>query len=405
MKQIAIIGGGAAGFFAAITCANARPNCRVIVLEQAPQVLGKVKISGGGRCNVTHACFEPRELVNFYPRGSAELRGAFSRFQPADTVAWFAERGVELKTESDGRMFPTTDSSQTIIDCLAGAAAEAGVQVRTRSRVQHFRQMESGTWQIGVGGEPILFADAVIVATGSSAAVWEQLAALSYEIIEPVPSLFTFHIQDPRIDGLSGLSVPSATVRIMDSTIAQRGALLITHWGMSGPAILRTSAWGARHLADIGYRFSVEINWIDLRPEACREQLQAAKQSDAKRFIAAHPKFGLPTRLWQRMVAAAAINEQTRWADISKQQLQQLATELTAGVFSVTGKSTFKEEFVTAGGIALTQVNFKTMQSKLHKNLYFAGEVLDIDAVTGGFNFQAAWTTGFLAGTAAAASE
>jgi hypothetical protein len=260
--------------------------------------------------------------------------------------------------------------------------------------------MENGTWQIAVGGEPILFADALVVATGSSPAVWEQLAALEYDIIPAVPSLFTFHIKDNRIHELLGLSVPNAIVRVKGTTIQQNGALLITHWGMSGPAILRTSAWGARYLAEEKYNFTLIINWISIESQICLNDLQAWKTADAKKMVMANARFGLPSRLWQRLVAAALISDQTRWADLSKQQIQQLATELTAGEYTVTAKSTFKEEFVTAGGVRLSQINFKTMASKRHPSLYFAGEVLDIDAVTGGFNFQAAWTTGFLAGTA-----
>lgn len=396
--NIAIIGGGAAGFFAAITCAEANPACRVTIFERGKAVLEKVRVSGGGRCNVTHACFEPRELVKNYPRGNRELLGPFMQFGPADTVAWFDARGVRLKTEADGRMFPVTDDSQTIVDCLTRAAQRAGVKVLTSTRVEKIEYTSEHTWYIGANAF-----DKLLIATGSNPAMWEILSSLDHGIVPPVPSLFTFNTKDTRLRELAGVSVPDAALSIPGTKLSASGPLLVTHWGLSGPAVLRISAWGARDLHALGYKFPLEINFLgDGNLQTAEAGLLALKTEQAKKTVAAHPAFYLPARLWQRLVEAAGIAPERRWADLSKADLQSLAGQLARATFHITGKSTFKEEFVTAGGVSLKEVNFKTFGSRICPNLYLAGEVLDIDAITGGFNFQAAWTGGYLAGTAMA---
>ncbi|MBK8563378.1 MAG: NAD(P)/FAD-dependent oxidoreductase [Saprospiraceae bacterium] len=400
-----VIGGGAAGFFAAIRAAESKPGTKVVILEKGREVLQKVKVSGGGRCNVTHACFDAKELVKHYPRGSKALHGPFSRFQPGDTIGWFEQRGVRLKIEEDGRMFPVTDNSMTIVNCLLQAASKAGVEVRTGENVTHFapQQTEKAGWLIATQSGSQFQAKNLMVATGSSPRIWELLRELGHAIVSPVPSLFTFNIKDKRIDGLMGLSVPSATVKVVGEKLVATGPLLVTHWGMSGPGILRLSAWGARILAEKGYRFDIEVSWLNYTTDELVEELNEAKLEHAKKLVASQCPFpSLPRRLWESLVAVAGVASDSRWADLGKEKLRKLATELAAGRYSVTGKSTFKEEFVTAGGVELDEVNFKTFESKLHPGLYFAGEVLDIDAITGGFNFQAAWTGGWLVGTAVA---
>lgn len=402
-KRIIVIGGGAAGFFGAIRCAELSPQAEVTILEGGKDVLGKVKISGGGRCNVTHACFVPKDLVKNYPRGERELIGPFHQFCTGDTVEWFEKRGVPTKIEEDGRMFPATDKSQTIVDCLQESARKAGVKVLLQQRVHRLEPPTEGRpyWLVSTK-EQTYPADAVLVATGSSPAMWKVLAALGHHIVEPVPSLFTFNIRDPRIDGLPGISVPKAEVKVAGSKLSASGPLLITHWGMSGPAILRLSAWGARELAAVKYVFSIRVNWVNLHVEEVRERLEALRRDEPKKQPFAHPQFGLPVRLWRSLLAHAGIGGQARWAELGKQALNKLGEELAQGSYAVSGKSTFKEEFVTAGGVGLREVDFKTFQSKRFPGLFFAGEVLDIDAITGGFNFQAAWTAGWIAGGALA---
>jgi len=400
--KIIVVGGGAAGFFAAIRCAELNPNATVTILERGKNVLEKVKISGGGRCNVTHACWIPVELSKNYPRGSKELLGPFNRFAAGDTVDWFEKRGVELKIEDDGRMFPVTDDSQTIIDCLWESAIQAGVKILTQTRVKHFDiGADSDNWKI-ITEDKEFIADKLLLATGSNPFVWKALLAMGHQVTIPVPSLFTFNIKDERIQDLPGVSVPEALVQVKNSKLSAKGPLLITHWGMSGPAILKLSAWGARELADLNYDFTILVNWLNQKADIVLEELLALKDDHPKKQIFANPQFGLTTRLWKSLVAAANIPEEKRWADASKKELQLLVNQLCSAEFKVSGKSTFKEEFVTAGGIDLKEVNFKTFESKLFPNLYFAGEVLNIDAITGGFNFQAAWTGGWIAGTAMA---
>lgn len=391
--KTAIIGGGASGFFAAITCAEVSPGHEVHIFERGKSVLEKVRISGGGRCNVTHHCFDARELVKNYPRGSRELVGPFSRFGPEDTVQWFSERGVQLKTESDGRMFPVTDSSQTIIDCLSRAAHSAGVHVHTSSRIEKIRP-QNGRWHL----DDQVF-DQVMVAAGSSSSMWEVLADLGHTIIPPVASLFTFNTKDTRLRDLSGVSVQHAHLRIPGTRLTSEGPLLITHWGLSGPAILRLSAWGARALREMDYKFQLDVQFTT-GIEPFDSWFAYNRQHHGKKTTGSYAQEGVPARLWQRLTEAAGIDTQKRWADLDKSSARQLYSQVTESRFNITGKSTNKDEFVTAGGVSLREINFNTFESRLHPRLFMAGEILDIDAITGGFNFQAAWTGGYLAGTA-----
>ncbi len=397
-----VIGGGAAGFFAAIRCAELYPEAQVTLLERGKEVLGKVKISGGGRCNVTHACFVPKELIKHYPRGSKELLGPFTRFACGDTMEWFESRGVSLKVEEDGRVFPASDDSQSVIDCLVQAARQAGVRIWTSCRVDglHPPDRPDQKWKIQTTAG-LLEADRVLIATGSNPRMWEALAQLGHSIVEPVPSLFTFNIQDVRIKDLQGLSVPNAIVRLPQHGLESSGPLLVTHWGLSGPGILRLSAWGAHLLAQCRYRFALQVNWTGLAIQEVESELDALRALQGKRQILAHPLFGIPQRLWKSLCSAALKPRYTlRWGDLDRTTRQALCHQLCAGVFEVSGKSTFKEEFVTAGGVDLREVDFKRFESKRHPGLFLAGEVLDIDAITGGFNFQAAWTGGWIAGEA-----
>ncbi|TDE31240.1 NAD(P)/FAD-dependent oxidoreductase [Flavobacterium ranwuense] len=392
--DIIIVGGGAAGFFTAINIVEKNPKLKVAILERGAEVLNKVRISGGGRCNVTHACFEPNELVKFYPRGEKELRGPFHQFCSGDTIEWFEKHGVELKIEADGRMFPVSNSSQTIIDCFLKAKQKLGIAVLTGQSVQSIFKKEN-TWKIETQSENYL-AEKLILATGSNPKVWEMLQTFGHAVVSPVPSLFTFNIKDSRIKELPGVAA-QVTVKVKDTKLTSTGPLLITHWGMSGPAILKLSAWGARILHDKNYQFTIFVNWLNDEDTAdVEKKLKELKQEHAKKSVSKKSPFELTNRLWESLVLASGIEVETKWADLSKIQLQNLANQLTNGTFQVNGKSTFKEEFVTAGGIDLKEINFKTMESKLHENLYFAGEIVNIDAITGGFNFQNAWTSGFI---------
>jgi len=398
--NIIIIGGGAAGFLAAIAAAESNPGVQVTILERGNAVLQKVRVSGGGRCNVTHACFDARALVQFYPRGSRELLGPFSQFGPQDTVEWFARRGVRLKTEDDGRMFPVSDDSQTIVECLWNAARHAGVQVRTGVRVERLEQTANG-WLVHTGRHTPEPANRVLVAGGSSDGLWSMLGAMGHTIVPPVPSLFTFNCKDTRLRDLAGVSVQEVGVQVSGTKLHANGPLLITHWGMSGPAILRLSAWGARVLHDLKYEFTLSVNWLGNQPQdEIESDLNRLKMGNARKQIGAHAQFSLPARLWERLVETAAIPPDLRWGDASRQVVARLAGVLGRSEFAIRGKSTFKEEFVTAGGVSLREVHFKTFESRLFPGLYFAGEILDIDAITGGFNFQAAWTGGWIAGNA-----
>jgi predicted Rossmann fold flavoprotein len=400
MKNIVIIGGGAAGYFAAITCAEKNPSCKIVILEQSGDVLNKVRISGGGRCNVTHACFDPKQLVSYYPRGARELLGPFHIFSPTETIRWFESKGVKLKKEQDGRMFPVSDDSATIVHCLKKTASALGIETFTRSKVTDLR-FEDGEWNSFMisSGDTVYKADKLLIATGSSPAIWKKLESVGYRIVPPVPSLFTFNISDKKLQALSGISFNHAELSIPGTKIRTGGPLLITHWGLSGPAILKASAWGAIELNTLDYHFNVIIDWI---PGVSAEDIIALKTEIARKKIISNPPFGLPSRFWSYIVLKSGIEEETNWASVTGEKLKTLVRLLKHSEYPVTGKSTFKEEFVTAGGVDLKQINFKTFESRLHPGLYFAGEVLDIDALTGGFNFQAAWTGGFIAGTSMA---
>lgn len=407
--SIVVVGGGAAGFFGAIACAETNPNARITILEAGKQPLAKVRISGGGRCNVTHACFEPAILVQNYPRGSKALRGAFTRFQPRDTVEWFARHGVQLKTEEDGRMFPTTDDSTTIVHCLMQAAEDVSVKIRTGSPAVSIQKLATGVesslpslgFEIELKTGEKLKCDRLLLATGSSPIAFKWVKDLGHTIEPPVPSLFTFNVKDLRFQDLAGVSVANVRVQLPAAKLEQTGPLLITHWGISGPAVLKLSAWGARFLHECHYQTPLLINWLpQYKPEALRQQLLAVKSQLPRRAIAPNCPVPIPRRLWERLIAAVGIEGEKRWADLSNKTLNQLIQELTQGQYQITGKGVFKEEFVTCGGLSLKEVDFKTMESRLCNGLYFAGEILDIDGVTGGFNFQSAWTTGWLAGQA-----
>ena len=392
--DIIIVGGGAAGFFSAINIVEKNPKLKVAILERGNEVLQKVRISGGGRCNVTHACFEPNELVKFYPRGEKELRGPFYQFCSGDTIEWFEKHGVELKIEADGRMFPVSNSSQTIIDCFLLATQKLGIAVLTAQSVQSIFKQETH-WKIETQTENYV-TEKLILATGSNPKIWEMLQNYGHAVVSPVPSLFTFNIKDSRIKELPGVAT-HATVKVKDTKLSSSGPLLITHWGMSGPAILKLSAWGARILYDKNYQFTIFVNWLnDAEKDEVEKKLKDLKQEHAKKAVSKKSPFELTNRLWESLVLASGIESETKWADLSKIQLTNLVNQLINGTFQVNGKSTFKEEFVTAGGIDLKEINFKTMESKLHENLYFAGEIVNIDAITGGFNFQNAWTSGFI---------
>ena len=395
-KKVIVIGGGAAGFFFAVNCAEQHPDYQITILEKSDKLLEKVRISGGGRCNVTHACFEPKALTKYYPRGERELLGAFHRFMTGDTVSWYEARGVELKTEDDGRMFPITDDSETIAQCLLTLAAEHRVKIRTHIEVDTLRYIDD-QWQLTTSRDEVLVADIVFIATGSALRMWDMLRHMGYKVADPVPSLFTFNIKDERTKDLMGLSAEKVTVKINDTRLQESGPLLITHWGMSGPAILKLSAWGARILKERKYTFDITINWAnDLTVPQCVEKLKEYKQEFPKRTVLSKAQFKLPSRLWEKLCHHAGTIEKN-WADMTNKEIEKLATELTQSTYHVTGKSTFKDEFVTCGGVELDQIDLKTFQSKLHLNLFFAGEVLNIDAITGGFNFQAAWTGAWIA--------
>ena len=395
MKKVIIIGGGAAGYFTAINAKENNPELDITILEKGKEVLQKVKISGGGRCNVTHACFEPKELVKFYPRGEKELLGPFHQFMTGDTFEWFDSKGIPLKIENDNRVFPEANTSQAIIDCFQIAVDNLGIKVLKNHGVNSVYQQEN-KWVINTK-ELEFEADYVVIAAGSSKKVWDLCKMLNHKVIEPVPSLFTFNIKDKRIIDLGGISVPNAEIKLVGTNLESSGPLLITHWGLSGPAILKLSAFGARILADKNYQYNVIVNWLGQDFDITLNELTELKNSQARKQVSLKSPFSdIPRRLWERFVAAAEIKTTQNWGDVSNKQLNNLATQLTKGLFNANGRTTFKDEFVTAGGVDLKEINFKRFESKLHKNLFFVGEVLNIDAVTGGFNFQNAWTGGFI---------
>lgn len=404
-RRNVIIGGGAAGFFAAVTCAEANPGGEVLVLEQGPQFLAKVRISGGGRCNVTHHCFDVREFVKRYPRGQRELIGPFQRFQARDTVAWFAARGVELKTEPDGRMFPTTDNSQTIVDCLTQAAQRAGVKLRLNTGVVSVTPQGAGGFDLKLTNGESLPCDRLLLAIGGcrTPALGQLAVSLGHTLESPMPSLFTFQIASLLLADLAGVSLETVEVSVPGTDLRERGPLLVTHTGLSGPAILRLSAWGARRLGEMDYKFPLRVNWLpQFNPETLAAELQARRQTQGAKLLLNTPIAPLSARLWEKLVNAAGVPAGMRCAALSKAAQQSLTRQLLATELTVTGKSLNKDEFVTCGGVRLREVNFKTMESRVCPGLFFAGEVLDIDGITGGFNFQSAWTTGWIAGNAMA---
>ena len=396
-QKVIIIGGGAAGFFAAITIAESNKNQEVTILEKGNKLLQKVKVSGGGRCNVTHACFTPKELVEFYPRGKKELLGPFHQFMTGDTMEWFEKRGAPLKIEEDNRVFPESDSSQTIMNCLTTSAADAGVKLQINQNVEQIEK-DNSHFVIKTSSKEFI-ADKLLIASGSNPKIWDLMSKLGHKIISPVPSLFTFNINDKRITEIPGVSVPNATVSLIDSKFETNGPVLVTHWGLSGPAILKLSAIGALFLAEKNYEYQVKVNWLSKQSSTVLNKLKIIKRQNPKKQIFLKSVFkDIPKRLWEKLLFAATIKNEQRWADVSNKQLQNIANQLTNTQFNAYGKTTFKEEFVTAGGVDLKEINFKHFESKIHKNLFFAGGVLNIDAVTGGFNFQNAWTGGFIAG-------
>ncbi|MCC6574175.1 MAG: NAD(P)/FAD-dependent oxidoreductase [Planctomycetes bacterium] len=402
-RRIVIVGGGAAGFFAAITCAEANAQHEVILVEKAARFLGKVKISGGGRCNVTHACFDPKLLAEHYPRGERELRGPFAAFSPHDTIAWFEKRGVKMYTQDDGCLFPVSDDSQTIIDCFVNAATRAGVQLRASCGVERAACVADGSgFELTLTGGEKIVSDRVMLATGGARnAAMAQLAMdLGHTIVDPVPSLFTVHIDVAWVRELAGIVVPDVEVSAPGQNLRERDIILFTHWGLSGPVILRVSAWGARKLHDARYRFPLIVNWLPDQDVAA--ELDRRRNESPAKLVVNTPIAPLQARLWEALAAASGLPRETRWAELSRAAQHKLVQQLTRTELPVSGKSMNKEEFVTCGGVKLSEVNFKTMESRVTRGLYFAGELLDIDGITGGFNFQACWTTGWLAGNAMA---
>lgn len=399
-NKLAVIGGGAAGFFAAVNAARLNPNLNVTIFEKSREVLSKVRISGGGRCNVTHHCFDPEVMSKAYPRGSRELRWAFEQFQPADTVSWFKDRGVELKTESDGRMFPTTDDSATVINCLKREADKHNVDILNRYRVETVKLEDGNQFQLSIRDHKNQTFDTVVIATGGSNRrnTYRWLEDLGHSIVEPVPSLFTFNFKEKVFDDLAGISVSNGSVSIEGTSYQHDGPILITHWGISGPAVLKTSAWAARYLHEQNYNFTIRVNWLyPLNLQEVQRKLKKLRDINARKTTQKQDTFPIPNRLWNRFLELADIDPKTRWAELSNENIHQLTEQLANASYEIEGKTTYKEEFVTSGGIPLDEVNMGTMESKKIKNIYFAGEVLNIDGITGGYNFQSAWTTGWIA--------
>jgi len=398
-KQLVVIGGGAAGFFCAVNAARLNPSLEVIILERSNKLLSKVRISGGGRCNVTHACYSIAEMIKKYPRGSAFLKKAFHHFFTEDTISWFAARGVELKTEADGRMFPVTDSSQAIIDCLMKEANKYGVEIRMNREVKGIDNTNE-RWSLLMNDNTVINADMICIASGGYPKIkqYEWLQKPGHSIEEPVPSLFTFNMPGNSITKLMGVAVENVNVKIVGSKLVEEGPLLITHWGMSGPAVLKLSAWGAKELAACNYQFTIMVNWTpDFNENSLREKFQKLRFELASQKIINRNPFGLPNRLWEYLLSQSGIKEEIRWADLPAKEQNKLIKTLCANEYRVSGKTTFKEEFVTAGGIHLNEIDFNTMQSKKYPALFFAGEIINVDGITGGFNFQNAWTTGWIA--------
>ena len=404
--KILVIGGGAGGYFAAITAAEKSPGASIVIAEAGSKPLRKVKISGGGRCNVTHSCFEPKELTVAYPRGEKELRGAFSRFQPLDTIDWFKERGVHLKTEEDGRIFPTTDCSSTIIECFETLRKKLNIELMLNSKVRSIAKNDSGGFSVKIKNEKQTKSDnfdRIVLATGSTEFSYSLAKSLGHTIEPLSPSLFTFVVKDPRLEGLSGLSLEQVGLELSvpgAKKFFEEGPQLITHWGLSGPAIIRLSAWAARELQQADYQAKLKLNWLAAKS---REEIENAigliRNQSPKKIIPSTPAVAIPKRLWAKLVNAADIPDTLNYSALSSKMTDKLIEQLSSAVFKVSGKGVFKEEFVTCGGVSLKEIDFRTMESKLSPGLFFAGEVLNIDGITGGYNFQSAWTTGFIAGS------
>jgi predicted Rossmann fold flavoprotein len=405
-KRLIVIGGGAAGFFSAINAVRMNPELKVTLLEKSGKLLSKVKVSGGGRCNVTHACFDMVEMSKKYPRGGNFVKKTFHQFFTTDTIEWFKERGISLKEEKDGRMFPVTDSSQTIVDCLLDEVNKYGVEVVLNAEVKNVVYREE-KFYIKLPDSRLLTSGYLCIATGGypKSSMFEWLKELGHTIEEPVPSLFTFNIPDHPIKELMGVSVENAKVKIIGSKLEQQGPLLITHWGLSGPAVLKLSAWGARELAIKNYDFKILVNWLtEYTEQELAQKFQSLRFDMATQKVYNKNPFGLPNRLWEFLLKYSEVNPERRWADLPSREANKLIKNLCNCEFTVKGKTTFKEEFVTAGGIKLNEIDHNTMMSKIVPNLFFAGEVMDVDGITGGFNFQHAWTSGFIAGKAIAKS-
>jgi predicted Rossmann fold flavoprotein len=396
--DLIIIGGGAAGFFGSIVAAEKRPDLSILILEKTTKLLSKVQVSGGGRCNVTHNCFEPTPLAKHYPRGSKELKSLFRKFQASDMVAWLASKNVRLKTEVDGRMFPVTDDSQTIIDCFLAEANRYGIQIKTSTEVTKINPIKNG-FEVFVGKDQCYTAKKILIASGgyNNLGSYQWFGQTGHPIIQPIPSLFTFNDSEKQFSDLMGVAVSQAEVKIAGAKFSQRGPVLITHWGLSGPAVIKLSAWAAEYLHAEKYTFTALVNWINLSEEELRLKLQDIKENQGRQKVLTNPLFSLPTRLWQRLCELAEIPESKIWIELSNKQLNKLMEFLIRCPFHIKGKTTFKEEFVTCGGVDLKSINIETMESKQIKGLYFAGEVLNIDGETGGFNFQSAWTTAWVA--------
>jgi predicted Rossmann fold flavoprotein len=406
-KRLVVIGGGAAGFFCAVNAAAFDPSLHIIILEKSNKLLSKVKVSGGGRCNVTHACYSIAEMIKKYPRGSSFLKKAFHHFFTNDTIAWFKERGVVLKTEPDGRIFPVTDNSQTIIDCLMKEANKYGVEIKMNKEVKAI-STDSGKWNLVMKDDVVLTADFICIASGGYPKLlqYDWMKSSAHSIEKPVPSLFTFNMPGNPVTALMGVSVEHVQVKITGSKLSEEGPLLITHWGMSGPAILKLSAWGAKELAINNYQFTILINWIpDFNENSLRERIQKIRFELASQKMVNRNPFGLPNRLWEFLLKRSGIDPDIRWADLPAREQNKLIKNLCTDEYEVKGKTTFKEEFVTAGGVQLNEIDFNTMQSKRHPGLFFAGEIMNVDGITGGFNFQNAWTTGWIAAKAISSIE
>ncbi len=397
--DLIVIGAGAAGIFTAINVATLFPDKKILIIEKSNKLLAKVKISGGGRCNVTHACYDPKELIQYYPRGSKELLGVFSKFSPLETALWFAERGVKLKTEEDGRMFPITDSSQTIIDCFLKEVKKNNINIWQNCEVKKIAPQEKG-FVLQLADYQEISCIKLMIATGGHPKLeqYKWIEKLGHTIVPPVPSLFTFNLVKTPITELMGVSVNKARVKLLPLKFEEEGPLLITHWGFSGPVILKLSAFAARELHALDYKYEVQINWL---PQF--NELELKKYFENQRLNFGHHKiinrqgFEIPLRLWSFLISKTGINENKRWADVSNKEINKLIETILHDRYAANGKTTFKEEFVTCGGVNLKEIDFKTMQSKLVNDLYFAGEILNIDGVTGGFNFQAAWATAYIA--------